>query len=385
MAVYQYNNEAGSQLWKVYVNVRSKKNPGIRAQRRVNGIETAREAGREEVRLIRECEREILEKESQGTSWGAVIESWEKFLARDKKSSLNDLTRSDYIATLRKHTGCWWKRQAAEITRADVREVIDQMQASGASVSYQNKMKVIVNRVFVHGLEHSLIRGIDRSPAIGIKLARDEIKKPEILTINEIKRLLVEARNISSPWFPVWATALLTGLRNGELFALLWSDVDWENKAISVTKSYNCRRRLVKSTKSGDWRTVPISTELMALLKELKIHAGDRTHLLPRVHDWHKGGQARELRKFCIGIGITSIKFHTLRACFATQLIRNGIPPIQIQKICGWKDLETMQRYIRLAGIETDGVTESLRVLPDVDVLNQAGGLFGDRALIESA
>jgi len=56
---------------------------------------------------------------------------------------------------------------------------------------------------------------------------------------------------------------------------------------------------------------------------------------------------------------------NTLRACFATQLIRNGIPPIQIQKICGWKDLKTMQKYIRLAGIEIKGATESLRVLPD--------------------
>ena len=47
------------------------------------------------------------------------------------------------------------------------------------------------------------------------------------------------------------------------------------------------------------------------------------------------------------------------------------MPPIQIQKICGWKDLETMQRYIRLAGIETKGATESLKVLSDMHVLEQ--------------
>ena len=37
-----------------------------------------------------------------------------------------------------------------------------------------------------------------------------------------------------------------------------------------------------------------------------------------------------------------------------------------VQKICGWRDLKTMQRYIRMAGIEIEGATESLRVLPAV-------------------
>jgi len=45
-------------------------------------------------------------------------------------------------------------------------------------------------------------------------------------------------------------------------------------------------------------------------------------------------------------------------------------------KICGWKDLETMQRYIRLAGIETQGATNVLKVLPDADVAAQVVNLF---------
>jgi integrase len=33
-------------------------------------------------------------------------------------------------------------------------------------------------------------------------------------------------------------------------------------------------------------------------------------------------------------------------------------------KICGWKDLKTMQRYIRLAGVDEGGATETLRFIP---------------------
>jgi len=124
------------------------------------------------------------------------------------------------------------------------------------------------------------------------------------------------------------------------------------------------------------WRNIPISSDLEALLKELKLQAGSRKEVLPRLTYWEKGGQAKVLRKFCQGIGLPSIKFHTLRACFATQLIRQGVPPIQIQKICGWKDLETMQRYVRLAGIEIAGVTEQLKILPEPEVFAKIVNLF---------
>lgn len=290
--------------------------------------------------------------------------------------NVSSTTRVDYVSALSRHTFSWLGRQAAEISVVDVREVLNQLKAQGISLSYQNTVKAMIARVFTFGIEHGLIRGIEKSPTFGIKLGRIEEKKPEILTIAEIRKLLEEAKKLNYKWYPVWVMALLTGMRNGELFALLWTDIDWENKLISVTKSYNCRKRVVKSTKSGDWRTIPISGELRGLLKELKAGSGIRTHVLPRLPKWANGEQARFLRQFCIGIGIPSIKFHTLRACFATQLIRNGIPPIQIQKICGWKDLETMQRYVRLAGIETAGVTEILKVLPEPEVFGKVVQLF---------
>jgi len=81
-------------------------------------------------------------------------------------------------------------------------------------------------------------------------------------------------------------------------------------------------------------------------------------------------------REFCEGIGMTSVKFHALRACFATQLLRDSIAPIVVMKICGWKDLKTMQKYIRLAGIEIEGATEKLKILPPKDVMGRVVQLF---------
>ena len=56
---------------------------------------------------------------------------------------------------------------------------------------------------------------MERSPTLGISLGRKEEKKPEILKIDEIKRLLENAKKLNHSWYTIWAMALLTGLRNG--------------------------------------------------------------------------------------------------------------------------------------------------------------------------
>lgn len=376
MAIKEYQSNTGETLWKAYVCVRSKNDPAIRLQRWKFGCKSLKQAKTEEMKLMRDCQGEVLAQEARGSSWGNVVEAFARYLESPQAASLHETTRLDYVATVRKHTVAWWPRSAFEITQAELRELFAQLKAQGTSISHQKKMKNVIHKIFVFGLENKLIRNVTHSPAIGIKFGREEEKHPEILTIKEIRRLLEEARKTQSPWYSVWATALLTGMRNGELYALLWSDVDWVNNVVTVSKSYNGRLKCVKSTKAGYWRNVPMSAELRTLLQEIKANAGDRTHVLPRMWKWTIGFQASELRQFCVGVGLPSIRFHTLRACFATQLIRNGVPPIQVMKICGWKDLKTMQRYIRIAGIEIEGATDSLHVLPEVEIVNKAAALF---------
>jgi integrase len=157
---------------------------------------------------------------------------------------------------------------------------------------------------------------------------------------------------------------LLHPTRNGELYALLWSDVDFDNRKMTVSKSYNPRTRSIKSTKSGKWRTIPISPELMTLVVKLKTESGDRPEVLPRLTGWRESRQAKVLRQFCKGVGLRSIRFHALRACFATQLLANDVAPARVMKVCGWADLKTMQHYVRLAGVDERGATDSLKLLP---------------------
>lgn len=119
-----------------------------------------------------------------------------------------------------------------------------------------------------------------------------------------------------------------------------------------------------------------MNPELETLLKELRLTSNGRSHVLPRFKDWDKGYQARILRMFCKGIGVPSVKFHTLRACFATLLVQNGVAPAQVTAMGGWKDQETMAIYIRRAGIDIKGAAASLKLLPSREAAGRVVSLF---------
>lgn len=202
---------------------------------------------------------------------------------------------------------------------------------------------------------------ISINPARGIKVKIPESKKL-VLNRTEINTLLCEANKNNHPYYAHWILALLTGMRSGELYALKWSDVDFENGYISVNKSWNYKNGL-GATKNYMNRVVPISSVLEKFLKTLLI--GKQTSedfVLQRLPSWTSGAQARELKNFCREIGITEIKFHDLRATFITQLLLKGVPVAKVMAIVGHSELKTTMLYLRLIGSDLKGATNELDI-----------------------
>ncbi len=361
--------------WKVYVNLRSKLNPKIRKQRTVSGLESQAAARRMEKQVVAELSSELTLASGRGLSWSSIIDRWEK----DAKSGLlrryDPTTIIDMVSGLRRWTNEWLDIPGEELTRFHGRELQKKMELAGMSSKGQQKVRSMVNTVFNYGLEEKFISKPIPSPMAGLVFNTDAEKVPDILTLGEIKQFLERGKELQNEWYPIWAMALLTGMRNGELYALEWSDVDFENSLIRVSKSYNSRLKIVKSTKAGYWRNIPISSQLRELLIELQSKS-ETQFVLPRLGCWNQGLQAQELRKFLKGIGIRPVKFHALRACFATQLLAKNIAPAIVMKICGWKNLKTMEYYVRLAGVSEQGATECLEILPTETVMENVVSLF---------
>lgn len=383
MTIKPFQEKDGSTTYRVTVMTRSPDNRAVRVQKKKFGIETIAEAKRIETQLKKEAERDLVAREQQGSSWEKLVNEWKIALSEGTGGSrISATTSEDYLTALRKYTTKWNNKSAASIRRPDVVQVIREMEEIGRSKGRIQCVLIAINAVFRWAIDLRLVKGVEQSPATGLMLKRDEEKKPEILTLAQIQKLLDYAQAIDHPWYPVWATALFTGMRSGELHELKWDDVDMENGIITVSRSWNSRMKIVKCTKAGYWREVPINDPLLLLFKQLKLKRGTNPYVLPRFHNWTRGTTSGILRKFCLGTGIPSIKFHTLRACFATMLLRDAVAPAVVMKICGWKDLKTMQHYIRLAGIEIQGATntKSMKFLSPRETVGRVVQLFGSEA-----
>jgi integrase len=274
-------------------------------------------------------------------------ELYNEYIEINKGVNWSLKTAENYQLCLDAHTReLWGDRLVDSITTGEIRDLIN-INLAGRSESQKKNVLKYIRGPFTYAHEKGLI---PVNPVPNMKFRIGD-KLEEVLTKEQAKYLLKMAKKVNHEWYPHWMMALYTGMRNGELYALTWDHVDLKNKQIEVKVSWNNKEGF-KDTKSGDDRIVEIAPPLIKLLKELKQNSQDTIYVLPRIDRWDKGDQASVLRMFLLGLGLPRIKFHSLRATWATIAISEGVPPAVVMAQAGWKDLKTMQRYIRRAGIQ---------------------------------
>ncbi len=314
------------------------------------GIVSERKAQEAEFELKKELDS-IIEK-GPSLFWP----EWVKACAEKMKVNFAFSTVYDYEKSLNKWTkNIWEKKSIKEITREDIHQVLYNEATTISDNSRRDLLKKI-RRIFQMAVEDGYL---DRNPAQGITVRVAEITK-SVLTNQEADLFLTKAKEIDHPFYPIWVTALMTGLRSGELKALCWTDIDFEAKTISVTKQWSSKVGFTP-TKSRKNRVVPISEDFLAFLKELKIQSqGDVSFVLPQLSEWAHGEQAKVIRAFCAKIGVTPIKFHDLRATFITNLLARGVSLAKVMAIVGHTEIKTTNVYLRLAGVDIKGATDDL-------------------------
>jgi integrase len=187
-----------------------------------------------------------------------------------------------------------------------------------------------------------------------IKRPRIEEKKVECFTVAEQKVLEEAIKNDRRMKTFGILLSLYTGLRIGELLALEWTDVDFDKRELSISKTCHDSKdefgryvRFVNPPKtSTSMRVIPIPKQLIPLLREMKKKNSSKYV----VGDGDKVISVRSYQRTYELIlkkhGLPHRGFHALRHTFATRAIECGIDVKTLSEILGHKNpTVTLNRY----------------------------------------
>ena len=160
---------------------------------------------------------------------------------------------------------------------------------------------------------------------------------------------------------------LTTGLRRGELLALLWTDLDIENKTISVTKQVNrIKGQLVvnQPKTQNSIRTLAIPQQAVDLqVEEHRKHPSNPFMFpSPATGEMYYPDSVVNLHKKILkDAGLEHIRFHDLRHTFATMALQNGVDIKTVSSMLGHYDAGfTLRTYTHATRQKQDEAAETM-------------------------
>jgi len=153
-------------------------------------------------------------------------------------------------------------------------------------------------------------------------------------------------------------TAVFTGMRQGELLGLRWSDIDFHNSVINVNQQLQyipgqgISFKAPKTAKSR--RQIPIGSQLLHLLKDIKkAQAKEKLVNISEYRDnnlvfcLEKGGPldpnnlSKRFKRLAVNNGHPNMRFHDLRHTCATLFLAAGVDAKKVQEILGHESIRT--------------------------------------------
>ena len=193
---------------------------------------------------------------------------------------------------------------------------------------------------------------IESNPVLKVKKPLDNRGVIRYLSREELERLKVACQESGNPYLlTAVMVSISTGLRRGELFSLLWEQVDLQRGRI-----------FLRHTKNRQQRGLPLHGEALDLMRHL--HAGRAwvsplcfpSHLDPRKPYDIRRPFTQALKR----AGIRNFRWHDLRHTCASYLVMNGASLIEVAEILGHNTLQMVKRYAHLSPDHLDRIVEQM-------------------------
>jgi integrase len=263
------------------------------------------------------------------------------------------------------------KMKIEDITTPVVQQVINELLAKGLSTNTVKKVKFLFNQFFEYAVDCEWVL---TNPTLRVKIRSRDIKltdsENEYKAIKpEMRMKFISALNNNSFLKPLCMTAMFAGLRIGEILALRWENIDFENNTISVLSSITRIPTLDEDGKILYSKTVIGKTKTTCSVREVPIP----DILVEALQDWKKEQWVKEqlsnvkllspesivfsntdgsvrtysgtrmiFNRFAKKYGFFGkVRFHTLRHTYSNMLFEANENPKIIQALLGHKSVKT--------------------------------------------
>jgi integrase len=230
------------------------------------------------------------------------------------------------------------RQRLDQVTHVELQEFVDRLEVEGLSPS------TIEGTILPLRLAYRWARGkgiVTVDPTDGLELPQKLRGTRLPPSPADAAGLLAAAPDVDRA---LWATAMLGGLRRGELLGLRWEDINLKAGVLRVERSWNPDSREFTTPKSGHGkRTVPIGSQLTPLLRAHALASGRRDGLVFGTTDRKpprpESVQARADVAWQAA-GLERVTLHACRHLYASMSIAAGVNAHALCKYMGHSGIQ---------------------------------------------
>lgn len=371
---YTTKNGETRYLFQTYLGIDPLTGKERRTTRR--GFKTIKEAKQAERNLLLDVEENGLPSNQsdgfQDPTFGELASLWLENYKTTVKPSTFENVRSKVEKMTEEH---FKEMKLKKITVAYCQRVV--IELSKSYVLYNHYLSVI-NRIFKYAVLMDVINSNPFDKVIKPK-SRQTQRKGNFLTKEELKEFLKLAQTTTLFYFfPLVHLMAYTGLRQGEALALKWSDIDFENKKITVNKTaarIKEKQTLQTPKTKNSKRVISIDPATLSILKswkkdQIKIYfrngkhfEGDENFIFTNQRaEWvHIHNFIRYFKRFIADHGFKTITPHGLRHTHASLLFSAGVEPKNISDRLGHSTVQiTLDLYTHITEEQRSDTVDKL-------------------------
>lgn len=239
-------------------------------------------------------------------------------------------------------------RKLTALTPTEIQEMYHRKREQGLSAFTVRNIHAVLHRALEHAKRQGLV---NTNVADLVQVPRTGPQQPTVFTPDEARRILEAAKE--ERLHAAFVIAIYLGLRIGELLALQWDDINWEEKTITIRRQFNdANGKLIRQefpkTKSS-YRTLDMPEAVVAALRKWRVEQAKERLLVGEAwaepnlifttqigtpylpNNWRK----RDYRRVLERAGVPYRKPHALRHTAITAMGAAGLPARTAQELAG--------------------------------------------------